>query len=607
MDILFRRDISQCFQTSPVSRIALLAREAFKICICLKMPIKWHRQPYWTISILSFQIAFSNVACLALAFVVGWYNFGRRNSNIDNIPGPAPQSWSAGNFPQLMDQYEGWGWNDFLAKKYGSTLRLHGPFGSKILYTFDPKAMHTILVKDSHVFEETAGFIEFNRNVFGKGLLGTVGDYHRKQRKMLNPVFSAAHMREMVPIFFDVSHRLKDALMKQLESNSKLQAEQEIDILSWLGRTAFELIGQAGLGYSFDPMNDEESAHPFSGEMKSLFPLLTPMMFWFTYVLPLVSNIGPPSFRRYVINILPWKNLHQMRDIADYMYKVATDIFEEKKRALEAGDEAIKNQIGKGKDVISVLMKENMKASKEDRLDEDEVISQMTSLLFAATDTTSSALSRLVSLLSKHPDIQEKLRQEVTEARRNNNGEDLSYHEVNSLPYLDAVCRESLRLYAPVTSMSRYTLQDAVVPLSKPIIGVDGTEIREISVPRGTQVVISMYNANRNEELWGPDANEWKPERWLSPLPEAVIQAHVPGIYSHLMTFSAGSRSCIGFKFSQLEMKVVLVVLLEYFKFFPSAKELEIRWQMNSVAAPVVGKDANIHPSLPMNLSLVDH
>lgn len=57
-----------------------------------------------------------------------------------------------------------------------------------------------------------------------------------------------------------------------------------------------------------------------------------------------------------------------------------------------------------------------------------------------------SALSRLLSLLSKHPDIQEKLRQEVTEARRNNNGEDLSYNELNSLPYLDAVCRESLRL-----------------------------------------------------------------------------------------------------------------------------------------------------------------
>ncbi|KAJ3969864.1 cytochrome P450 [Lentinula raphanica] len=536
------------------------------------------------------------VVCIALALATGYLFMRKRHSDMHRLPGPAPQSWSMGNMPQVMDQYGGWEWNDSLAKKYGYTLSLHGPFGSKILYTFDPKAMHTILVKEPDVYDETPGFIQFNLNVFGKGLLGTVGDHHRRQRKVLNPVFSAAYMREMVPIFFEVSHRLKDAITKQLE----------IDMLSWLGRTAFELIGQAGLGYSFDPMTDEESAHSFSGVMKSLFPLLTPMMFWQIYVLPLVSKIGPPSLRRFIINIVPWKNLHQMRDIADYMYQVATEIFDEKKRKLVAGDEAVKNQIGKGKDVISVLMKENMKASQEDQLGEEEVIGQMTTLLFAATDTTSSALSRLLFLLAKHPEVQEKLRREVIEARRNNNGEDLSYNEINSLPYLDAVCRESLRLYPPVTMESRYTLKDAVLPLSKPTTDDDGKEIQEVMVPRGRTIFISIYNANRNEELWGPDANEWKPERWLAPLPETVTQARVPGIYSHLMTFSAGSRSCIGFKFSQLEMKVVLVVLLEYFKFAPSAKDSDIQWQMNGVSAPVVGKDNNLHPSLPMNVALAE-
>ncbi|KAJ3767707.1 cytochrome P450 [Lentinula raphanica] len=546
------------------------------------------------------------VVCIALALATGYLFMRKRHSDMHRLPGPAPQSWSMGNMQQVMDQYGGWEWNEELGKKYGYTLSLHGPLGSKILYTFDPKAMHTMLVKEPDVFDETPGFIQFNLNVFGKGLLGTVGDHHRRQRKMLNPVFSAAHMREMVPIFFEVSHRLKDAITKQLEVGSSSETWHEIDMLSWLGRTAFELIGQAGLGYSFDPMTDEESAHPFSGVMKSLFPLLTPMMFWQIYVLPLVSKIGPPSLRRFIINIVPWKNLHQMRDIADYMYQVATEIFEEKERKLVAGDEAVKDRIGKGKDVISVLMKENMKASQEDQLGEDEVIGQMTTLLFAATDTTSSALSRLLFLLAKHPEVQEKLRQEVIEARRNNNGEDLSYNEINSLPYLDAVCRESLRLYPPVTMEARYTLKDAVLPLSKPITDDDGKEIREVMVPRGTTIFISIYNANRNEELWGPDANEWKPERWLAPLPETVTQARVPGIYSHLMTFSAGSRSCIGFKFSQLEMKVVLVVLLEYFKFAPSAKDSDIQWQMNGVSAPVVGKENNLHPSLPMNVALAE-
>jgi cytochrome P450 len=61
-------------------------------------------------------------------------------------------------------------------------------------------------------------------------------------------------------------------------------------------------------------------------------------------------------------------------------------------------------------------------------------------------DTTSSALSRILSLLTGHPDVQEKLRAELLEAKRNNGGQDLDYNQLVNLPYLDAVCRETLRV-----------------------------------------------------------------------------------------------------------------------------------------------------------------
>ena len=76
--------------------------------------------------------------------------------------------------------------------------------------------------------------------------------------------------------------------------------------------------------------------------------------------------------------------------------------------------------------------------------------------------------------------------------------------------------------------------EDIVMPLSQPIRGLDGTLISEIAVPKGTIVLIGMLASNRNPQLWGPDAEEWKPERWLHPLPEAVKEAHIPGVYSHL-------------------------------------------------------------------------
>jgi len=75
--------------------------------------------------------------------------------------------------------------------------------------------------------------------------------------------------------------------------------------------------------------------------------------------------------------------------------------------------------------------------------------------------------------------------------------------------------------------------------VSTPIIGVDGQEINEILIPNNTNIIISMYAANRNLEIWGPDSYEWKPERWLDPLPETVTDARIPGIYSHLCVLVA--------------------------------------------------------------------
>jgi hypothetical protein len=76
--------------------------------------------------------------------------------------------------------------------------------------------------------------------------------------------------------------------------------------------------------------------------------------------------------------------------------------------------------------------------------------------------------------------------------------------------------------------------KDAVLPLYTPITGVDGREMHEIVVPKDTVIIISIMNCNRDPALWGPDSYEWKPERWLSPLPDTITGALIPGIYSHV-------------------------------------------------------------------------
>lgn len=72
------------------------------------------------------------------------------------------------------------------------------------------------------------------------------------------------------------------------------------------------------------------------------------------------------------------------------------------------------------------------------------------------------------------------------------------------------------------------------MPLSEPIHCVDGSTMSEIPVPAGTTVVVAIRPSNLNRELWGDDVLEFKPERWLSPLPSVVTDARIPGVYSNL-------------------------------------------------------------------------
>ena len=76
--------------------------------------------------------------------------------------------------------------------------------------------------------------------------------------------------------------------------------------------------------------------------------------------------------------------------------------------------------------------------------------------------------------------------------------------------------------------------KNMVLPLSKPITSTDGKLMSEIFVPKDTAIIISLLDCNCDPEIWGPDAGEWKPERWLSPLPETVTEAKVPGVYSNM-------------------------------------------------------------------------
>ncbi|KAI0324490.1 cytochrome P450 [Cubamyces sp. BRFM 1775] len=520
------------------------------------------------------------------AFLLAWILWRPRKPStgtaIEKIPGPPAKNWLAGHIKELSSRDA----NPFyrnLEDVYGSVVRLKGPLGvdCQWLYTYDPVAVYSIFVKNQACFDELEWFEKSANFFLGPGLLSVMGDQHKKQRRMLHPVFSAKHIRELLPTFYEVSHKLVAGISSKLQDGGT-----DVDVLNWLGRTALELIAQAGIGHSFDTLIEDASTHPFAAAVKNYVPLYfsTPGMIYHQ-IITVLGKLGMPSVSHWIVDHSPSRTIRDLRGVTRILHDTSSDIIRRKKAALENGEFGN----GDGKDIMSVLLKANSAAESRDRLSDDELVAQVSTLLFAATDTTSNALARTLHVLSQRPEVQTKLREEILDAR---DGNDLPYDVLDTLPYLDAVCKEVLRVYSPSPVNYRQATQDTILPLSTPVKGTDGSSSEGVFVPKGSIVMVSLTACNCNKELWGDDADEWKPERWLSPLPRTLEEASIPGPFAHLMSFLGGPRACIGYKFAILEMKVVLSMLVANFT-FESSTEKSVFWNHSGVLYPSTGQDSS--------------
>ncbi|KAM5533683.1 hypothetical protein V8D89_012650 [Ganoderma adspersum] len=510
---------------------------------------------------------------------------------LQNLPGPPSPSWLKGNTEQLMGRHSN-EWNRQNAETYGPLSKLTGPFGHTWINVYDPKALYSIAIKDQDVWQKNAGAA--NVRLLGPGLLTTEGAQHRKQRKMLTPVFSISYLRGITSVFYETTHKLRDGLIADIGA----PGSKEVDILKWMGRAALELLGQGALCYSFDPLVDD-TTNDFAEAVKSFFAALSALSVIRMIAMPfwVLGGKLPPRIGGMLVDAIPSRRVQRMKHIVRTMRERSEEIIAEKRAALQKGDKSTVRQVGEGKDIMSILLQANMAASEKEMLSDEELSAQIRTFILAGMDTTSNATARLLHLLALNPDVQKRLRAEIVEAQA---GEEIGYDRLNDLPFLDSVCRETLRLYGPVRTLVRRAMEDTVLPLHEPIRGTDGALITEVAVPKGTVAVLNLGACNTNKAVWGEDAYEWKPDRFLSPLPPTVEAARVPGVYANLMSFHGGSRSCIGFKYALLELKVVLAVLIANFTFEPSGKD--IVWNNAGVAYPSVGRESKT-PEMPLKVS----
>jgi cytochrome P450 len=197
-----------------------------------------------------------------------------------------------------------------------------------------------------------------------------------------------------------------------------------------------------------------------------------------------------------------------------------------------------------------------------------EICDQLKTLFFAGYETTATSMIWAHYLMARHPAVHKQVQQEVDRIAP---GRTLTPEELDAMPYVEQVFKESLRLYSPIHSLSRVATEEC--------------ELGGYSVPKGATVMVSLYASHRLPKYW-PDPERFDPERF------SAEQSAARNRYSYL-PFAAGHRNCIGALLAVVEAKLIIAQI---------ARRFELHLVSDAPVRPRAG--TTMHPSraIPMRV-----
>ncbi|KAJ0129436.1 putative RNA-directed DNA polymerase from transposon X-element [Fusarium oxysporum f. sp. albedinis] len=425
--------------------------------------------------------------------------------------------------------------------------RIPGPKASKVSSHFFKRnreylspAYRALIFKDKlagDLFLELAkqypGEDLINLNSFGDQicimnpqlLADLLGDQHKFLRRNTMPAFHFRLIKELYPMMWAKGETLVKALNQDMASSRS----SVVELNGWASKVTLDIIGIAGLGHKFDAVEKRKDALADIYEQ-----LLEPDREKLIFAMISLAISLP------IVRLIPWKMNGLFEYLAGSLNELCFSMLKEKKAAImEKQDNHF--------DVLSLLIKSN-------NFSDEAIKDQLLTLLAAGHETTASSLTWACYLLTKHPEIQAKLGEEIREALpedlNNDRAVDLA-GILEQLPYLNGIMYETLRLYPTVPMTIRHAVHD--------------TRIGGQFIPKGTDIIVSIWYINRSPEIWGPDAAEFRSERWIRGDGKPNQNGGASSNYNFL-TFLHGPRSCIGQGFAKAEMRCLLATMVLSFK-----------------------------------------
>lgn len=384
------------------------------------------------------------------------------------------------------------------AAEYGHVVRLRF-FNRSVCLVNDPAVIEHVLATGARKFRKTLGYrTPFMRRLFGNGLLTSEGEHWTKQRRLAQPAFH----RDRINTYARQVVEFAEKMVSGWRSGKSMELHAEVLKLT-------TLVVVKSLFNSEVPREIDNLSESSAVVMKRFSSLMSPSRMW--------------------MNLLPSRSSREfgqvMKRLDDFILRLVRE-----RRA--SGED-------KG-DLLSMLLL----ARDEDGsgMSDQELRDELVTLMVAGLDTTALALSWAIHLLARHPEVQKKLETELREVLGTRCP---TVDELKRLPFAEAVIKESLRLYPPAWIVGREALEDF--------------EAGGVLIPKGTSVIMSQWLVHRDAR-WFPDADAFRPERWLDGSTAGIPKfAYFP--------FGGGPRICIGGAFAMMEATLALAVIKQRFAF----------------------------------------
>ncbi|KAM9376748.1 thromboxane-A synthase isoform 2-T3 [Pholidichthys leucotaenia] len=425
-----------------------------------------------------------------------------------------------------------------------------------VVVVADPDMLKQVMVKDFSSFPNRMNN-RFVTKPISDSLLMLKNEQWKRVRSILTPTFSAAKMKEMVPLI----NTAIDTLMNNL--NVKAESGEAFDIHKCFGCFTMDVIASVAFGTQVDSQNNPDDPLVRHAQLFFTFSFFRPILIFlmaFPFLAPLAKFI--PNVRRDQVNTFFINSIKKIikqreeqppkqrrRDFLQLMLdartseeSVSLDDFDIAKQTDEIDHSHQHSQPATSEQNSShTHPQEPLLRRKTKKITEDEIVGQAFVFLLGGYETSSSTLGFTCYLLALNPECQQKVHKEVDEFFSRYDSPD--YSNVQELKYLDMVLSETLRLYPPGFRFVRTIDHDCV--------------IKGQALPKGATLEIPVAHLHYDPEHW-PEPEKFIPERFT---PEAKASRH-PFVY---LPFGAGPRSCVGMRLAQLEIKMALAQLFHTF------------------------------------------